>query len=175
MCNATRLLVKAEEVFGQMKKDGITPNFEVRFLFESVKVLLTPKFVYFCIFFLSSQESNCFRSLFRVFHRFHCFELNSFSMNIFSVDPPHPTPVQAYTIMLRLFAEFEDRVGAQPYLAEMKYLGYELRSRSVKLSIPTFFTMSDADRYVTVFFQRWLYPPSSQIPRLNCDSEPHVS
>jgi hypothetical protein len=54
---------------------------------------------------------------------------------------------QAYAIMLRLYAEFKDRVGAQPYLDEMRHLGYELRSRSLKLSIPTFFTMSDADRY----------------------------
>jgi hypothetical protein len=55
---------------------------------------------------------------------------------------------EAYTIMLRLFAEFEDRQGAQPYLQQMQQLGYELKSRSLKLSIPTFFTMSDQDRYI---------------------------
>ncbi len=57
-------------------------------------------------------------------------------------------PFEAYAIMLRLFAEFKDRAGAAPYLAEMAALGYELRSRSLKLSIPTFFTMSDEDRCV---------------------------
>jgi hypothetical protein len=48
--------------------------------------------------------------------------------------------------MLRLYAEFEDRRGASPYLKDMQVLGYELRSRSLRLSIPTFFTMSEADR-----------------------------
>jgi hypothetical protein len=60
-------------------------------------------------------------------------------------------PFEAYAIMLRLFAEFKDRAGAAPYLAEMEALGYELRSRSLKLSIPTFFTMSDEDRCANCF------------------------
>jgi hypothetical protein len=60
-------------------------------------------------------------------------------------------PFEAYVIMLRLFAEFKDRAGAAPYLAEMEALGYELRSRSLKLSIPTFFTMSDEDRCAYFF------------------------
>ena len=80
MCNANRLLEKAEFVFKELKKSGIVPKFEV-----------------FCI-------------------------------------------------MLRLFAEIEDRKGALPYFIQMKELGYELRSRSIRLSIPTFFTMNEENR-----------------------------
>eukprot|EP00455_Lapot_gusevi_P001435 TRINITY_DN10578_c0_g2_i2.p1 TRINITY_DN10578_c0_g2~~TRINITY_DN10578_c0_g2_i2.p1 ORF type:complete len:205 (-),score=43.29 TRINITY_DN10578_c0_g2_i2:35-649(-) len=53
---------------------------------------------------------------------------------------------EAYCIILRLFAEIQDREGAEPYLQEMKEHGYRLKSRSMRLSIPSFFTMSEEKR-----------------------------
>ena len=64
-------------------------------------------------------------------------------MNLYDISPPF----EAFCIILRIFAEFEDRDGALPYLMQMKERGYELRSRSIVESIPTFFTMNEENRY----------------------------